>query len=275
MLDSAECRVLQLFGGNSLNLHPRTIDTGLCGDVESHAVFVAKGHVGRLVAHVDSVERFGLRRDDVDVISGNVEVAFFVNVEAVGRAVDVVQEDTFVGGQPFAVEVVSVDFALVGIGHVEDAAVGRKGEAIGAAFRLGDDGELAFGVEVVDAVEVELAGIGLVAEGWVCEVELAVFADDEVVGGVEAFTFETVGEDVEFLFVTGVETDDATGFGLGNDEVVFFVVGDGAGAGHLFAVLGSAFAGEKGEDLVVWHITEEQSCGGFGPERGLGEAEAT
>jgi hypothetical protein len=240
------------------------------GDVEGAEVGVAEGEVAGGFGGVDFAEEFAVGGVDGDVVAGDPDVAFVVGADAVGRAVDVGDEGAHIGGGAVAVDVEDAEEAVVGVGDVEEAAVGGEGDAVGAAWGFGDEGEGAFGREMVDAVVVELAAFGLGAEGRVCEIDVAVFADGDVVGGVEAFAFELVGDDFEGAVLGGA--DDAFGAAFAGVEAALGIEGVAVGAVGSFAIGGFAVAVELPDD-VVGDVGEEE-LPFLRPDRAFGEFEA-
>ncbi len=127
---------------------------------------------------------------DVHFFRGHVQIPFFVGAQAVGHAGDFIHHDAFFRRDAFAVEIVGAHAAVIGIRNVERAAVGGERDAVGARLPFRDDFQFAFGRDVVDAVEIQLAGILLRSERGVREINMPIAPHHDVVGRVESLAFE-------------------------------------------------------------------------------------
>ena len=126
------------------------------------------------------------------------------------------------------VQIVGAQIMLVGIAYVKNAAVRREGDAVRAALRLSDRLELASRRDMVDTVEIQFAGVLLVPEGWIGEVNMAILADDYVVGRVQALALPAVGEDFDGTLLVG--SSDPAGVSFAAIEAALHVECVAAGA---------------------------------------------
>jgi hypothetical protein len=168
----------------SLNSEADFVDGFAAGDVEGFEVVIAEGAVGEDFFAEHRLKRLAFGGVDLEAIGADVEAACHIRFDAVGDSFDVPDEVAGVRRGTSVVEVEGDYGVAIGVGGVEGFAVGREGDSVGAGLPLSYGFELGFGGEVEDPVEVEFAGVDGVAEGGVGEVDLAVFADDDVVGGV-------------------------------------------------------------------------------------------
>ena len=117
-----------------------------------------------------------------------------------------------VGGGAFVIEIVSANVALVGIGDVEDAAVGRQCDAVRPALRLGDQLQFTVRRKMVDAVEIQVLRVLLISERRIGEIDLAVLADRDVVGRVQPLAFVALGDHFDPALFVGARHAAGVGF---------------------------------------------------------------
>ncbi len=88
------------------------------------------------------------------------------------------------------IDVEQADQARVGIGDVQQLSIGRKCDAVGPRLPFRDRLQIALWREVIDAEEIQLAAVLLIAEGRVGEINMPVPPDDDIVGRVQPLAFE-------------------------------------------------------------------------------------
>ena len=230
--------------------------------------------------------------DDEDAAgAGGPEVALGVDFEAIavagaggGHEGFGVEEDAAVLHAAVALEVVGHDARGVFVRHgeVEGFFVGAKGDAVGPADVVDNEADLAVGVAAIDAV---VGGVGYEAffhaVGGIREEEGAAFGEDEVVGAVEAFAFESVGEDGEGA--VGFHAGDAAFAVLAEDEAAFGVDGKAVGALAFADEVAAGFEEDAGGGVAVFpgeggvfrDVGEDELVAGpdgaFGPVEAGGE----
>ena len=92
---------------------------------------------------------------------------------------------------------------FVGVGDVQHAAVRRKRNSVRPARGLRDQLHGAFRRNVIHAVEIQLAAIGLIAERRIGEVDVPVAAHHDVVRRVQPLAFPLVGQHLDFALLVG------------------------------------------------------------------------
>ena len=154
------------------------------------------------------------------------------------------------------IHIVGAHVALVGIGDVQNTPVGRKRNAVRPAGWLGDYRHLTLRSDVIHAVEIQLARIGLVAESRIGEVDVAVFAHYDVVGRVQTLAFPLIGQHFDLALLVGA--GHAPGEALAGVEPALRIESVAVGAVGWIAEYGVALAGDELQNLVAWDIAEQQ-----------------
>lgn len=209
------------------------------GDVESIASRAAPSTVGGGDTGEDGAEVFASGGNDENAAgAGGPDVALRVNFKAVavagasgGHERFGVKEHTAVLYTAIALEVVGHDSRcfFVRHGEVEDFFVGAEGDAVWPANIFNDEADGAVGIPTIDAVIGGVWGDILFQAIWgICKEEGTALGEHEVVGAVEAFAFESIGEDGEGAI--GFHAGDASFAMLAEDEAAFGVDGEAVGA---------------------------------------------
>ena len=254
----------------TFDVQPHAVQGGARGDVKALEIRVAEGAIGGTLGNLDGGQQLALRRVHRHPLGGDVQVPFFVHLHAVGYALDTFDQHPLVGGPPVAVQLIGAHGSLVGEIHVQDLPVGRQSQAVGQVRRPCDQLDLPFRRDVVDAPEIEFLRVGLLAEHGIGEVNVAVLADHDVVGSVQALAFPLLRQ--YFDVALFIRPGDPAGLALAGVQPAAAVEGVpvrpiGGFAKHL-----RAFAWHKAVDLAVRHVAEQQ-VPLVGPHRALGKAE--
>ena len=111
--------------------------------------------------------------------------------------------------------------------------LGENAMPLGRPLRLGDQTHLALGGDVIDAVEIQLARVGLIAESRIGEINLAVLAHHDVVGSVEALALPLLRQHLDLALL--VDANHAACLALATVEPALRVEGVTVGVARIFA----------------------------------------
>ncbi len=217
--------------------------------------------------HRDCSRKFAVRMKYLNAVRRHVEIALFIRAHAAGHAVDLRGENALVRGVAFLIEVIGADGVLVGRGYIERAPVRRERDAIGTRGPLRREFHRPLGRNVVDAIEIELAMVLLLAERRVGEIDVFRFADRDAARRVEllAVPFGCDGFDLSVLR----RARDAAGAGFASVEAVVSIEGIaarpvGVGAKDLGVMTRDPF-----EQAVTRDVAEDQIVSDRRPGRTL------
>ena len=189
-----------------------------------------------------------------------VDVALGIHLHPVGVALALaaqVAEDPVCSNQGHAVgfQVESPDVAAAGVVNVQNALVGRQGQAVGAAEVPDDEGDGSqVGRDVIDAVPVQVQPRG--GKAGVGEIDVAPGTDDDVVGAVEAAAPVVAGDDGDAA--VGFLAGNPAGIVLAGQQAAAGVAGKAVGPVGWFHEETDAVGGSPLHAAAVVDVAEEQ-----------------
>src|SRR5205807_2657911 len=101
------------------------------------------------------------------------------------------------------IQIVRTHVAVVGIRDVENTTAGCQGNAVGPALGFRNKLDLSAARNVKDAVEIQVARVLLISKRWIGEIDLAVLANYDIVGGIQPLALPAFGQYVDFALFVG------------------------------------------------------------------------
>lgn len=175
------------------------------GEKDSFAILASEGEIGGFLSGEDSAEEFAFSREDEKTTgAGGPDVAFAVGFEAIGGALlregCGIEKNGAFANATIRVDGVGVDleFAFEGVGDVEGFFVMGESDAVGPLDGFVEEGDGPIGCDAEDTAEIEFTK-RVVFAFWetvdgIGKVDGTGGVDANVIGTVEAFAFEAVGD---------------------------------------------------------------------------------
>ena len=154
-----------------------------------------------------------------------------------------------------------------GVGDVKRAPVRRKRDAVRARGPLRGELHRPLGRNMVDAVEIELAMVLLLAERRIGEIDVVRFANRNAAGRVELLSIPLSRDSVDLSVLRGAR--DAAGAGLTGVEAVVRIEGVAAGAVGIDAKDLGVATGDPLEQSIAGDVAEDQIASSCRPSGAL------
>ena len=185
------------------NIHVQAIKARDGREIQSFAVRIAPGQVGRIFERTNRPQMLSLGRENPDAAGARaVDIPIFIDFHAVGHAIFLcgrhVDEEFGIGDRVIGLHFIAPIFFGEGIVHVEIFFVGRKRDAVGRAQILDDQLQLSIFIKIDAVVRKLFLRIVIAfaeAERRVRDIERAVGLVDQIVRAVEALAVILVRKD--------------------------------------------------------------------------------
>src|SRR6185437_10926502 len=196
------CRLpSKLIEVRSFHVEPDAINGRSRRHVERFAIWISEREVRRPLRNLDAAERTAIGRINENPCRRNIKVTVLIAPNTARHSGNVRDKNALIRSHAVFRQIVGPYVLFIRVRNVKNFAIRRKRNAIRPAFRFRNDLQALFGRKMINAIEVQLTRVPLIAERWVGEVNLIVFANRDVVRRVQTLAVPTIGEHLVFALL--------------------------------------------------------------------------